>query len=217
MVKSKVTGTVLTAQTDFLNDVQKIVRAYVEKTLIPQIQEDVRKLMAKTTRHWDGGRAGSQGDRTYYPPPKPDFEPTEVELDVTENGIALKFNVDFTAKAGGQVSKLWYILDFGRPDGTWDASYPSAWFLPQSSHRTIPNSLEVNANRAYIHTSHEDGWLSNTGKIKAEDGLIYIRKMPGDALAGIPATNWSKLIAEEIQRTYRKSGLKITFTRKKPV
>lgn len=217
MVKSKITGSLEQAKKQFVADIETQALRYIEKTLIPQIEDDINKLFKRTTYDWGLGQAGSQSRRKNYPKPSPDFEMPDVEITAHgDKGLTIEFNVGFTAKANGEISKLWYILDFGRDDGTWDAPYPSAWFLPQSAHRTVPDQLHVNSARSYIRIDKPDGWLNNEGTAKVENGLLYIRKMPGDTWAGIPATNWSKLIAEEIQKIYKKRGFKVTFTRKVP-
>lgn len=217
MVKSKVTGSFKQEKLQFVADIQTLVHAYVTKVLIPQIEDDIDKLFARTTANWEGGKVGSQSDRVTYGKPSPDFEPPVIEIKSKgEHGLDIYWSVAFNAKSGGKISKLWYILDFGRPDGTWEADYPSAWFLPQSSHRTTSDSLDVNASRNYVRVNKPDGWLNNKGTAKVEDGLLYIRKMPGDTWAGIEPRNWSKLIAEEIQKIYKRRGLKITYTRNEP-
>lgn len=217
MVKSKVTLDTKQVKIDFISDLSLLAKNYVESIIIPQIERDIKKLFDRTTAHWDGGRVGSQSTREFYPQPSADFTPAEIEIDVKGEALSIHYKVGFDAKAGGKISKLWYILDFGRPDGTWNESYASAWFLPQSSVRTEPNSLDVQSTRSYIHSNLDDGWIGGSGRAKVEDGLVYIRKFPGDDWGGIDARNWSKLIAEEIQKIYQRQGLKVTFTRKNPV
>lgn len=218
MVKCRVSGNFNDAKLQFAVDVKAAVREYIEKIIIPTVEADIEKLFNKTTVGWIGGAVGSQGKRVVYSIPHADFSKPKITIELRKDGVNIKYSIGFDAKdATGSKSKLWYILDFGRPDGTWNASYPSAWFLPQSSTRTKPNSLNVQATRSYISSNQADGWIGGSGRAKVEDGLVYIRKLPGDDWGGIEPRNWSKLIAEEIQKKYQQQGLEVTFTRKSPV
>lgn len=217
MVKSKITGGLEQAKLQFISDLQTIVYNYTIKEIIPQIEEDIKKLFDKTTVNWQGGAKGSQGKRTVYPKPSADFETPTVNITNNGDSISIEFTVAFNAKAGGQLSKLWYWLDFGVKNRTWEQDYPSAWFQPQSSLRTTPNSLDVNPQRSFVRVNKPDGWLNNTGTAKVEDGFLYVRKFQGDPLADIDATNWSKLIAEEIQKIYKRQKYNVTYTRKNPI
>lgn len=218
MVKVRITGDLKGSKLSFEKQVKEKVQQYILDVIIPQIENDIKRLFDKTIVGWSAaGQVGSQGRRKNYPTPHADFIEPEIEIKAGNQGLNIEFKIGFSAKEpGGAISYLWYILDFGRPDGTWDSATPSAWFLPQSSTRTQANSLNVQTNRTFIASNQNDGWIGNSGRAKVEDGLVYIRKLPGDAWAGITPRNWSKLIAEEIRRIYQKHGLKVTYTRKKP-
>lgn len=218
MVKAIVKGDFKDSKLQFAIDVKSAVREYIEKIIIPQVEADIEKLFNKTTVGWALGQRGSQGRRRNYPTPKADFIKPKVKIELKTSGVNIYYSIGFDAKeAGGGISKLWYILDFGREDSTWQEQYPSAWFLPQSSTRTKPNSLNVQATRTYIHSNQADGWIGGSGRAKVEDGLVYIRKLPGDEWGGITPRNWSKIIAEEIQKKYQQQGLEVSYTRKSPV
>lgn len=224
MVKSSVTGGFGQSKREFKADLETKILSQLEKIVIPEISRDIKKLFEKTFVGWRGGNRpqGSQiarpttgldlGKRVAHATPSVFIE-HDVTINVDDDGAHIKFNIQATVVYNGtQVPHtLWYWLDFGTQDGTWNHAYPSAWF-PVATERTHPNTLHVDSTTHY-NSGGQDRWISKRAKV--DNGILYVRYFAGDKKKGIEKRNWSELVAKEVKKS--NPDWDVTYTVRNPI